>query len=149
MNIYQIEYERYLFFKRIKIFLIGLFLSFAAAFCMKILTRGNDIVQVGDFSYELNSSTMTAKIIGYQGSGTSITIDETVTYQDQDYYITTIGEGAFREKNIFSVTGNFIKKIEQSAFDGCEGLKKANFPNATYIGNRAFAICDLPRCCVA
>ncbi len=157
-NIYQIEYERYLFFKRIKIFLISFLLCFAAALCMKILTRGVETQTIGDFTYELDSSTMTAKIIKYNGSASDVIIPPNI---DRQYYVdgyesinnpeglvsmsftvTAIGNTAFEDnKNIVSVTGNSIEKIDISAFLNCTALTTVTLPKVTSVEFGAFGDC--------
>ena len=158
-NIYQIEYEKYLFFRRIQIFLISFFLCFAAALFMKVLTRGVEpsaITQdykVGGFTYGIYDDN-TAKLVKYDGGEKEVVIPSKVSYNGQDYPVTTIGNQAFKDNTtITSVTGDSIEKIEDhktgsyndlgySAFYDCIYLEKISFKNAKLIGNFAFRNCS-------
>lgn len=97
------------------------------------------------------------KLIEYIGNGKNVIIPDDVII---------IGEGAFRNKDIESVTMNSVVKIEEHAFDSCEYLKNIIFSNALeeiddyafifctslkdiyipksvkYLGNHAFSICN-------
>ena len=160
-NIYQIEYEKYLFFRRIQIFLISFFLCFAAALFMKVLTRGVEpsaITQdykVGGFTYGIYDDN-TAKLVKYDGSEKEVVIPSKVSYNGQDYPVTTIGNKTFKDNTtITSVTGDSILEIDDNitgqdnasdyaygAFWGCSELQEVHFKNLTYLGNYAFYQCS-------
>ena len=142
-NIHQIEYEKYLFFRRIKIFLISFFVCFVAALCMKVLTHGSEpsLIKenfaVGGFTYNIYDDN-TAKLVNYDGGEKEVVIPSKVSYNGQDYPVTTIGNQAFKDNTtITSVTGDSIEKIDDhetgswtntgnGAFYGCEYLKRVN-----------------------
>ena len=116
---------------------------------MKILTRSVETLTNDNFTYELDSSTMTAKVTGYNGSEENVVIPEKVEYNGTDYAVTAIGNKAFyQNKTITSVTGDSIKKIDQGdqgeysgAFYYCKKLETVTLPNATTIGGYAFNSC--------
>ena len=156
-NIYQIEYEKYLFFRRIKIFLISFFLCLTAALCMKILTRSTELIKNysptpdDGFKYTINEDG-TASVTGISGEFSTkfpegnVVIPGTVKYNGTDYTVTTIGNKAFKDNTtIISVTGDSIEKLEffyGGAFEGCHNLTTVTLPNATSIGDFAFEYCS-------
>ena len=144
-NIYQIEYEKYLFFRRIKIFLISFLLCFAAALFMKVLTRGvsNPIFDYGDFIYYRIGNS--ALVIGYNGSGGEVVIPVKASYDGvEEVDVTEIGYyEAFKDNaDITSVTGDSITTIGSGEFQNCTNLVTANFPKATNVAEGAFDGCN-------
>ena len=157
-NIYQIEYEKYLFFRRIKIFLISFFLCLTAALCMKILTRSTELINNyspepdDGFKYTINEDG-TASVTGISDEFSTkfpegnVVIPGTVKYNGTDYTVTTIGNAAFRNNNnITSVIGDSIEKLEvlnnsYGAFEDCHNLKTVTLPNAISIEKYAFYSC--------
>ncbi len=161
-NIYQIEYEKYLFFKRIKIFLISFLLCFAAALFMKVLTRGAELASNysptpdDGFKYTINDDG-TATVTGISDAFSTkfpegnVVIPEKVEYNGTNYSVTAIGNKAFKDNNdIVSVTGEFITEIDDAgqndpthgAFWNCSSLKEVHFKNLTYLGDCAFYGCS-------
>ena len=109
--------------------------------------------QVGGIYYDFNSNTQTASVT-YKGvsydaysneySG-SVVIPSSVTYNNVEYSVTSIGEGAFQ--NCSGLTAieipNSVTSIGNHAFDGCRGLTSIEIPNSvTNIGNYAFSGCS-------
>ena len=98
---------------------------------------GLDLTAVeGDFSYELINSGAEAEVTGYKGSGTSITIPDTMGGKP----VTGIGNNAFQwNYTVTSVTlPNSIKTIGNYAFDH-SAVSSINLPSdLTSIGNYAF-----------
>ena len=144
-NIYQIEYEKYLFFRRIKIFLISFLLCFAAALFMKVLTRGvsNPSFDYGDFIYYRIGNS--ASVIGYNGSGGEVVIPVKASYDGvEEVDVTEIGYyEAFKDNaDITSVTGDSITTIGSGEFQNCTNLVTANFPKATNVAEGAFDGCN-------
>ena len=102
----------------------------------------------GDFTYEVENINNTAKLVKYNGNATEVNIPERIA--GKRYAVTTIGNAAFKNnKDIVSVTGDSIKKIEDSAFENCSqhngtlltnntGLNNVNFQNVIFIGSKAF-----------
>ena len=73
-----------------------------------------------------------------------VVIPETVTYQDNTYSVTSIGNSAFRNcLNLTSVNiPNSVKSINTRAFEGCTGLTSLSIGSGlTSIGNNAFDGC--------
>ena len=89
-------------------------------------------------------------LTGPKFSKGNVVIPKKVEYNGTNYSVTTIGNTAFKNnKDIVSVTGDSIKKIEDSAFENCSqhngtlltnntGLNNVNFQNVIFIGSKAF-----------
>lgn len=66
--------------------------------------------------------------------------------------ITTIGDGAFCNTNLKSITANGICNLNKRCFYGCEQLTDINFPTLKYVGDEALSGCkmlktiNLPEC---
>ena len=113
------------------------------------------------------SVTVTYKTTSDRGYSGSVVIPSTVTYNDTEYSVTSIGGEAFYNcRGLTSVTipnsvtsigyyafynctgltsvtiGNSVTSIGTSAFSGCSGLTSINIGNSvTSIGNYAFSSC--------
>ena len=92
---------------------------------------------------KIKQAEVTKKPSGYY-SGT-ITIPETVEYNDVTYSVTSIGDRAFY--GCGSLTSieipNSVTNIGDYAFSGCSGLTSVTIPNSvTSIGNDAFRGCS-------
>ena len=80
----------------------------------------------------------------YTSLSGDITIPSSVSYNGQDYSVTSIGEQAFSSCNAFtSITiPNSVTSIEGHAFYGCSALTSITIPNSvTSIGEDAFKNC--------
>ena len=115
-----------------------------------------------------DETTHTVELTGYVTAPEgALTIPATVTNEDTEYSVTSIGKSAFRECNgITEVTipdgvtsieycafnqcdkitlvtfGNGLKTIGQSAFHGCKALREITIPDGvTSIGYMAFNVC--------
>lgn len=98
--------------------------------------------------YKLNEDNLTAKVWGLDGENTkSILIPESVHYNNTDYPVVTIGDGAFYYKTKIEkvkIKGENLKVIESMAFAKCFRLGEINFPNSiTEISHYAFHNCGL------
>ena len=74
-----------------------------------------------------------------------IVIPESVTYNDVNYSVTSIGSSAFYScKGLISVTiPNSVTSIGSGAFEWCLGLNSVTIPNSvTSIGDYAFDNCS-------
>lgn len=82
---------------------------------------------------------VTYSITGYNGSDTNITIPTSI----DGHTVTSIGNNAFKDKSLTSVTiPNTVKSIGSFAFYNCTSLVNISIPNSvTNIGDSAFAYC--------
>ena len=90
------------------------------------------------FTYKIENEK--AVITGYIGSDTAVVVPATIS----GYPVEKIGEGAFKEKNIISVSlPNTVRSIGWFAFSECKKLESAIIPiSVTDIGYEAFSGCD-------
>ena len=112
--------------------------------------------QVGDLYYTFSHSYYDGPYsvaVTYQEYGsadnyaglTTITIPETVTYNDTTYNVTRIGSNAFNGcSSLTSITiPNSVTRIDGRAFKGCSSLTSITIPNSvTMIWNNAFEGCS-------
>lgn len=146
-DIYQIEWSKFLFFKKIRIFLLGFILVLTGAFCMKIFTHAETIsgVEIDGLKYDLDTENKTATVVGPASNFSDkfkdgdLVIPEKVSNGTINYDVKIIKESAFKDNEIVtSVTGASVEKIDDNAFQGCKKLAKVTFENAIYIGKSAF-----------
>ena len=126
-------------------------LLFIASLACAVCTWA-DGVEINGISYLLNEASLSASVTfdgAYYYAGSSykggITIPETVTYEETEYTVTSVGEYAFFYCT--SLTGitlpNTIESIEYSAFFGCTGLAEITLPNSVInIKENAFNGCS-------
>ena len=127
---------------------------------------------VGSFSYQvINAESKEVELKGYASADDVLTLDvpETVTYNNQEFTVTIIGDFAFAgcenftkvnlPEGIISIGDNTfdgcnslreiilsssVTSIGTSAFKGCTNLKKVNIPEGvTSIGDYTFKSCNL------
>ena len=118
---------------------------------MMVMLMLPTVAMAEDFSYDgLYYSTLTYNTVAvvkptegkYEGD---ITIPETVTYGIIRYRVTAIGDGAFQNASVTSVTLPLtsISSIGEFAFNDCRNLTEFTLPaSITSIGKRAFFYCD-------
>lgn len=132
--------------KRIKAFLVAVALFLCAT------VSGHDFYVNGIY-YSITSSEDLTVQVSFQGSKYSeydneysgdVVIPTKVTYDNIEYSVTSIGENAFADCNITSVSiPNSVTNIGECAFSGCSGLKNISIPNTvTVIGRSAFECCN-------
>ncbi len=107
--------------------------------------------------YNLDSSSRTATVTytsylssngcyNYRNPYTgSVTIPETVKYNNTTYVVSSIGESAFEDcTGLKGVTiPKSVESIGERAFSGCTGLTEVTIPNSvTSIGDNAFWGCE-------
>ena len=127
------------------------FTLFLAALCCAVMVSANG-TKIGDLYYILNSDgtayvTYEAFNSNNYASLTQITIPSAVTYDNQSYTVTAIGNSAF--KSAANLTrfefqnNNAVTLIDESAFQDCEKLQSfyIPFPQVRTIGKRAFKNC--------
>ena len=105
-----------------------------------------DPVEIDGIYYNLLSKAKQAEVTKkpsgkYSGS---IIIPSVVSYNGEEYSVTSIGAGAFYHcSGLSSVTiGNSVTSIGYGAFEGCSGLTSVTIGNSvTSIGDYAFYYC--------
>ena len=151
--------------------LLRRFFATSMLFAITTLTWAYDFA-VNKIYYNKNSDgtsvTVTYKTTSYNSYSGSVAIPSQVTYNNNTYDVTSIGESAFRGcsgltsitipnsvtsigesafyncSGLTSVTiGNSVTSIGSSAFSGCSGLTSVTIPNSvTSIGESAFYYCS-------
>ena len=83
----------------------------------------------GDFTYDLDSSDMTAKLKKYDGSSSSVTVSSSISKNGYRYTIKTIDNDAFKNnKKLTKITlYDDLKTVRSNAFYGCENLETVVF----------------------
>ena len=122
-------------------------LFFLLAFALSVASNAfAEEVQIDGLWYNLSRTT--AKVIHYKNdvkySG-DIVIPIIVSYNNTDYNVTSIGDGAFKDcSGLTSVTiGNGVTSIGKNAFYGCSGLESITIGNSvTSIDFMAFSGCN-------
>ncbi len=141
-----------------KIYLLVLLSTY---FSLSIFANG---VEIDGIYYLLDEATHTATVTypnetapvwrsepsTYSGS---INIPELVTFENETYTVTSIGEKAFLGASLSSITmPNTITSIKNAAFFNCSGITELALPNLQSIENEAFRYCTtlqrviLPEC---
>ena len=93
--------------------------------------------------YSINNDNTSVTITDGWGYSGDLVIPETVTYNGTTYSVTSIGDIAFCDCSIYSVSiPNSVTTIGNNAFYGCYVLASIDIPNSvTSIGDRAFCGC--------
>ena len=110
--------------------------------------QSTDLIQVDGIWYDFISKAKVAKVISGPAGikyANTITIPETVIYEDVEYHVTSIGNSAFSDcSNLTSITiPESVTSIGDYAFSDCSSLTSINIPESvTTIGNSAFSDCS-------
>lgn len=103
-------------------------------------------VELDGIFYDLSEEAKTASVVaGYESYVDTIVIPEKVTYNEQEYVVTAIGDNAFYLCNdLKHVTiPNTVTSIGEGAFYQCWWLKEIQIPNSVVtIGANAFNYCS-------
>ena len=124
-------------------------LSFVALLCVVWLTPARALAYdfvVDGIYYSITSSSYprTVEVANYRYAG-AITIPETVTYNNETYSVTSLGEYAFDGcTGLTSIEiPASVASIGDYAFDGCTGLTSIEIPaSVTSIGEYVFLGCS-------
>ena len=126
--------------------------SIIAFFAVFNASSATEDVVVGDFTYSIDSSSMTAVLTGTNNSNLrDLTIPRSIEYGGQNYSIVEIGQSAFKQAfwDHQGLTGsltipNSVKAIGKNAFWNCQGLTGSlTIPNSVRsIGEYAFYHCS-------
>lgn len=93
------------------------------------------------FDFEFTPDNTAAVVTNYKYKGTAA--DVTIPSRYQGKPVTTIGNAAFRDSSVTSVTiPDSVTAIHDCAFENCSELTNISIPNSvTYIGFNAFRSC--------
>lgn len=114
---------------------------------LSVLTASAEKIDtsIGDLKYQVDTETKEATVTGGVGNNLySVSIPDSIGYDNINYPITHIGKEAFRSyRGLTTVSlGNCLKVIEDNAFEGCVELVKLDMPNSLEtIKGGAFASC--------
>lgn len=114
---------------------------------LSVLTASAEKIDtsIGDLKYQVDTETKEATVTGGVGNNLySVSIPDSIGYDNINYPITHIGKEAFRSyRGLTTVSlGNCLKVIEDNAFEGCVELVKLGMPNSLEtIKEGAFASC--------
>lgn len=114
---------------------------------LSVLTASAEEIDtsIGDLKYQVDTETKEATVTGGVGNNLySVSIPDSIGYDNINYPITHIGKEAFKGyRGLTTVSlGNCLKVIEDNAFEGCVELVKLDMPNSLEtIKGAAFARC--------
>ena len=119
--------------------------SLIIIFFISLMVRAIN-VEIDGIMYNINVKTGLTEVAAntsHQYTG-DIVIPETITYEGKEYTVTAIGQGAFSQRDITSITfPNSITSIGNSAFVYCKRLDSIVLPEKlTVIGDMCFASCE-------
>lgn len=107
--------------------------------------NADDPVEIEGIYYYLESNPNEAEVTHSNSYSGDIIIPETVTYEGEQYKVTSIGDIAFQ--NCYDLTSvnipNGVTSIGTMAFQNCSALTSVTIPNTlTTIGSAAFMNCS-------
>jgi hypothetical protein len=117
---------------------------FLLVFMLLPLVASAEKVEIDGIFYNLNTNAQTAEVTyGSQAYVGDIVIPASITVNDVDYSVTSIGVDAFSDAAITSVIiGDNVKDIGLQAFMYCKSLVSVTIgKSVTTIGQNAFLLC--------
>ncbi len=103
-------------------------------------------VEIDGIMYSINVKTGLTEVVAnpYHQYKGDIVIPEAITYEGKEYTVTAIGQTAFFQRNITSITfPNSITSVGRSAFAYCNALDSVVLPEkVTVINDMTFASCE-------
>lgn len=109
--------------------------TFKKGMTFKFKKNQYKIVKASDGNYEV-------KLVKAVKTGKTLTVPETVTYQNQEFKVTSIGNNACK-KNLMKkvIIGKNVKTIGKQAFYQCRSLIEVTFKGTkiSSVGNKAFS----------
>ena len=127
-------------------------------FALALLTAGSAWAydfKAGDLYYNITDASNKTVEVTYEADPESsdnykslpgtVTIPATVSHNDTEYSVTSIGEKAFMSCTILKqvTIPNSVTSIGDSAFDGCSALTQITIPDGvTSLGNKIFNNCS-------
>lgn len=119
--------------------LLGLFIIAISSFSQTFTVDGFEykVLSTANKTVELKNGRRNAVAVG------DVSVPSTVTYQDCEYTVTSVGIDAFWEcKLLTSVSLPSVTSVNRGAFEECNLLSSVSLPSVTSIGNDAFRYCD-------
>ena len=101
-------------------------------------------VEINGMHYNLDNENKTAEVTGGGDYISEITIPSSITYNDNTYSVTSIGNSAFNfHTELTTITiPNSVTSIGDYAFSLCSSLASITIPNSvTHIGESVFVSC--------
>ncbi|MDE7118678.1 MAG: leucine-rich repeat domain-containing protein, partial [Bacteroidaceae bacterium] len=97
------------------------------------------------FCYYLDTETLEATLGGYRGDATEVVISEFVTYEGEDYKVTSLGDFCFDGcSSLVTVElPSSVVSLGGYCFDGCSSLTTIEIPSSVVsLGERCFRGCS-------
>lgn len=114
--------------------------------CLALLPGYSQSFDYNGIAYEITSETdKTCEVTWNNGISGDIIIPEKVTYEGNEYSVTSIGDHAFFGcSGLTSIeVGHSVTSIGYASFQNCSGLTSVEIPNSvTSIGDDAFSFCS-------
>lgn len=112
----------------------------AVLFISPVSVRAANIIDMGDYIFQVLDDGKSAKILQYKGQSLYVSLPASV----EDYTVTVVGASAFMDNETIKELdiSNKVTTIESNAFYNCDALQKLVVPgNVLDIGECAFADC--------
>ena len=127
-------------FRILTSFVLSLIMITAVLFISPVSVRASDIIDMGDYVFQVLEDGKSVKILQYKGQSLYVSLPSGV----EDYIVTVVGASAFMENTTIKELNisNKVTKIESNAFCKCDALQKLVIPgNVQDIEECAFSEC--------